>query len=66
MAKNFVPREGIRLRFEATFTNIGNHPNFLPPSVDVTAPATFGKLTSVQTAENSGNRTGQVALRLDF
>jgi hypothetical protein len=66
MAKNFVPREGMRVRFEATFTNIGNHPNFLPPSVDVTAPATFGKLISVQSAENSGNRTGQVALRLDF
>ena len=29
-------------------------------------PATFGKTTSVQTAENAGNRTGQIALRLTF
>jgi hypothetical protein len=26
----------------------------------------FGKLTTVQSAENSGNRTGQVGVRLDF
>jgi len=66
MAKTFALREGVRLRFEATFTNLPNHPNFAPPSVDVSAPATFGKITSVQSAENSGNRTGQLALRLDF
>jgi len=66
MAKNFTLKEGVRLRLEATFTNLPNHPNFAPPSVDVSAPATFGKITSVQSAENSGNRTGQLALRLDF
>jgi len=26
----------------------------------------FGQITATQTAENSGNRTGQLALRLDF
>ncbi|HUK19891.1 MAG TPA: hypothetical protein VLW65_25900, partial [Bryobacteraceae bacterium] len=66
LAKTFAVRENVRLRFEATFTNLPNHPNFAPPAVDVSAPATFGKITSVQSAENSGNRTGQVALRLDF
>ncbi len=66
MAKTFAVREGVRLRFEATFTNLPNHPNFAPPSVDVSSPATFGRITSVQSAENSGNRTGQLALRLDF
>ena len=66
LSKNFVVHEGIKLRFEATFTNLPNHPNFLAPAVDVSSPATFGKLTSVQSAENSGNRTGQLALRLDF
>lgn len=66
MSKTFELREKVRLRFEATFTNLPNHPNFAPPAVDVSAPATFGKITSVQSAENSGNRTGQVALRLDF
>jgi hypothetical protein len=66
MSKTFRVREGVRLRFEATFTNLPNHPNFAPPAVDVSSPATFGKITSVQSAENSGNRTGQLALRLDF
>ena len=66
LSKTFQIRENVRLRFEATFTNLLNHPNFAPPAVDVSAPATFGKITSVQSAENSGNRTGQAALRIDF
>ena len=66
LSKTFPISEKARLRFEATFTNLPNHPNFAPPAVDVSAPATFGKITSVQSAENSGNRTGQLALRLDF
>jgi hypothetical protein len=66
LAKSLSLTERLRLRFEATFTNILNHPNFAPPSTNVTAPALFGVLQSVQTAENSGNRTGQLSLRLDF
>jgi hypothetical protein len=66
ISKTFAVKENVRLRFEATFTNLPNHPNFAPPAVDVSSPATFGKITSVQSAENSGNRTGQLALRLDF
>ena len=66
LSKTFAMGEKARMRFEATFTNLRNHPNFAPPAVNVSAPATFGKLTSVQSAENSGNRTGQLALRLDF
>jgi hypothetical protein len=66
LSKTFALREHLRMRFEATFTNLPNHPNFAPPAVDVSAPATFGRITSVQSAENSGNRTGQLAIRLDF
>ncbi len=66
LSKTFALGERLHARFEATFTNLPNHPNFAAPAVDVSAPATFGKITSVQSAENSGNRTGQVALRLDF
>jgi hypothetical protein len=65
LAKNFQIRERLRLRFESTFTNLMNHPNFAPPPTNVTA-SSFGIVQSVQTAENSGNRTGQVSLRLDF
>jgi len=66
LSKTLPMGEKARLRLEATFTNLFNHPNFAPPPVDVSAPATFGKITSTQSAENSGNRTGQLALRLDF
>jgi hypothetical protein len=66
LSKTFPIRERARLRFEATFTNLPNHPNFAAPAVDVSSQATFGRITSVQSAENSGNRTAQVALRLDF
>jgi hypothetical protein len=66
LAKTFALSERVRLRFEATFTNLLNHPNFAPPAVDVSAPATFGQITTVQSAENAGNRTGQLALRVDF
>jgi hypothetical protein len=66
LSKVMVLREGLKLRFEATFTNALNHTNFAPPSTNVSSPSTFGILTSAQTAENGGNRTGQLALRLDF
>jgi hypothetical protein len=66
LSKTMTIREGLRLRFEATFTNVLNHTNFAPPATNVSNPSTFGVLQSAQTAESSGNRTGQVALRLDF
>ena len=66
LSKVMVIREGLRLRFEATFTNALNHTNFAPPATNVSSPSTFGVLESAQTAENGGNRTGQLALRLDF
>jgi Carboxypeptidase regulatory-like domain len=65
LAKNFSLSERFRLRFEATFTNLMNHPNFAPPPANVTA-SSFGVVQNVQSAENSGNRTGQISLRLDF
>jgi hypothetical protein len=76
LSKVFSLRERARVRFEATFTNILNHPNFAPPgSMDVsslsqfggnTATSSFGVIQSVQSSANSGNRIGQLSLRLDF
>ena len=66
MSKTFLLREHLRFRFEASFTNLLNHPNFAPPSTDISSPDTFGKTSSVQTAENAGNRTGQLAMRVEF
>lgn len=65
LAKNFSIRERYRLRFEATFTNAINRLNFAPPQTNINNPQ-FGALTSVLPQGAGGNRTGQLALRLDF
>jgi hypothetical protein len=66
LAKSMAIRENMHLRFEATFTNVLNHTNYAPPATNVSSPSTFGVLAAQQTAENAGNRTGQVALRFEF
>ena len=66
LAKVFKVSEGTRVRFESTFTNLLNHTNFAPPASQIDNTVTFGVLSAPQTAENAGNRTGQLALRLDF
>jgi hypothetical protein len=64
--KSFSLTEKLKMRIEGTFTNIANHPNFYPPPTQVDSPVSFGKITSVQGQENSGNRVGQVGARLDW
>jgi hypothetical protein len=66
IAKRFQITEGLHLRFEASFTNILNHANFTPPAMNISNPGTFGVLQSVLPQGSGGNRTGQLALRLDF
>jgi hypothetical protein len=67
LSKSFAIFERLRMRFEATYTNVLNHPNFLQPqSMDVSSPSTFGITQTVQSAENGGNRVGQLSMRLDF
>ena len=66
LAKNVSLHERYKLRFEATFTNVLNHSNFAPPQTNISNTATFGALTTVLPQGLGGNRTGQVALRLDF
>ena len=66
LSKVFLLGEKVRLRFEGTFTNLPNHPNFAAPATNISAVNTFGKIVTVQSAENSGNRTGQLSLRLEF
>jgi hypothetical protein len=66
LAKSMAIRENMHLRFEATFTNLLNHTNYAPPATNWSSPSTFGILNAQQTAENAGNRTGQVALRFEF
>jgi hypothetical protein len=66
LAKVMPIHDRLNLRFEATFTNVLNHTNFAPPSTDISNPSSFGALTTAESAESAGNRTGQLALRLDF
>jgi hypothetical protein len=66
LAKVVQLKEGYRLRFEASFTNVLNHTNFAPPALNVGNPTSFGVLQAALPQGNGGNRTGQVALRLDF
>jgi len=65
LAKVYSINERVKLRFESTFTNVINHTNYQAPSTNISS-SNFGVLAQVQTANNAGNRTGQVALRLDF
>jgi hypothetical protein len=53
------------MRFEGAFTNLLNHLNSAPPPTNVTS-SSFCVSQSVQTAENSGNHTGQLGLRIEF
>ncbi len=66
LAKVIALREAWRLRFESTFTNVLNRTNYAPPATNISNSSSFGVLTGAQTAENAGNRTGQIALRLEF
>jgi hypothetical protein len=66
LAKLLVNREHWHVRFESTFTNVLNHTNFAPPATNISNPGSFGVVTAAQTAENAGNRTGQLALRVEF
>ncbi len=66
LAKQFQLTERLRLRFESTFTNVLNHTNFAPPALNISNPSTFGVLQATLPQGLGGNRTGQLALRLDF
>jgi len=68
LAKMLAIRDNWRLRFESTFTNVLNHTNYAPPPTNISNQQSFGVLyvNGAQTAENAGNRTGQLALRVEF
>jgi hypothetical protein len=66
LAKEVSFREHHRLRFEATFTNVLNRTNFAPPALNISNSSTFGVLTATLPQGLGGNRTGQLAVRLDF
>ena len=65
VSKSFRLTEAVHLRTEGTFTNVLNHTNLADPGLDLTS-ANFGKITQSRGSDFSGNRTGQVSVRLEF
>jgi len=43
-----------------------NHPNFNDPNLNISAPASVGTITSVQTRDFGGPRSGLLAVFFDF
>ena len=66
LAKRFKITERMHARVEATFTNVINHTNYAPPAMNIGEPSSFGILNTALPQGEGGNRTGQVAVRLDF
>jgi hypothetical protein len=73
LAKDFQLTERFKLKFESSFTNLPNHPNFDDPRQNLTECAgspicqgTFGQVLASRTGDAGGNRVGQFALRLEF
>ncbi len=63
--KDFRIAERATLKFEASFTNLPNHPNLSDPGTNITSLA-FGRITSARGADSGGNRIGAFVLRLEF
>jgi hypothetical protein len=74
LAKDFQLTERFRLKFESSFTNIPNHPNFDDPrnnlsesiKVNGVDQGTFGQVQASRKGDAGGNRVGQFALRIEF
>ena len=58
--KSFRINERASVRFQATFTNVLNHPNFGNPSLSISAPASVGTIRSTQTRDSSDARQGLI------
>jgi hypothetical protein len=75
LAKDFRLTERFKLKFESSFTNLPNHPNFDDPRNNLTETetlpnnttvGTFGKVLASRLGDAGGNRVGQFALRIEF
>jgi hypothetical protein len=70
LSKRFHVTERIALKFESSFTNVLNHPNFDDPRNNLTESVngrgTFGQVQATRIGDAGGNRVGQLALRIEF
>jgi hypothetical protein len=63
--RSFTLREGVHLRLGVAGANTLNHPNYATPSLTL-GNATFGTITSMQSAEGAGPRNLQLTGRITF
>jgi hypothetical protein len=64
--KTFQLTERISVRLQGTFTNVLNHPNFNDPNLNISAPGSVGRISSAQTRDYGGPRSGMLAAFFDF
>jgi Carboxypeptidase regulatory-like domain len=64
--KSFKINERASVRFQATFANVLNHPNFGNPNLGISTPTAVGTITSTQSRDSSGAREGLMGIRIDF
>ena len=72
LAKDFQLTERFKLKFESSFTNLPNHPNFDDPRNNLSEATSafqngdFGRVLATRVGDAGGSRVGQFALRLEF
>jgi hypothetical protein len=65
LSKVFPVTERLKLKGEATFTNVLNHTNLGDPNMDLSNPS-FGLVTNTIGSDFGGARTGQISFRAEF
>ena len=63
--KSFQVTERLRAMIQGTFTNILDRTNYATPNANISSSG-FGRITSAAVSDFGGNRTGQIAVRLQF
>jgi hypothetical protein len=66
LAKTFSVTEQVKLRYEATMSNLFNFTNYDIPGTLNIGSGSFGLITGTQRADLAGPRTIQMSLRLTF
>jgi len=69
LSKYFSITERLRVRTEASATNLPNHPNWSNPGVNISTPSSVGVITSVggvAAYDQPGTRTIRLSLRLEW
>ena len=65
LRKTIPVHDRFKISLEGTFTNVLNHTNLGNPNLSLSSTS-FGQITSANTSDLGGPRTGQVSLRVDF